>query len=319
MTSMETATYTFKPQPPYDFNASASFAVYGRNRYAADTFVDGVFSRGLVVGGKSVGLRVRSVGETDRPELAVSLAGGELNADEQARALDVATRSVGAHGNLQGFYESLDPSDPMSEFAGQFRGLGIPQAASPFEGLVLSILGQQISNEVARVLRDLLVDTLGMSVFAGGSEYRIFPSPLTIAEAGTDVLRGIKFSARKAEYIVDISASVASGDLDLDAMAGLSDESIIDELVKLRGVGPWTAYWLLIRAFDRPDGFPEGDLAVQRSLGALYNSGQRLTPKEALDMSSRWRPYRSYLVTYMFAAARHGLIQGSRSGRAVGP
>ena len=88
----------------------------------------------------------------------------------------------------------------------------------------------------------------------------------------------------------------------------------------MRGVGPWTAHWLLIRAFDRPDGFPEGDLAVQRSLGALYNDeGRRLTPQEAVDLSVRWRPYRSYLVTYMFAAARQGLIQGSRSGRAVGP
>ena len=319
MGPMYTATHTFKPQPPYDFDASATFAVYGRSRYAADTFVDGVFARGLVVGGKSVALSVCSVGETESPELEISLAGDELNADEQSKVLDVAIRSVGAHGNLHSFYESLDADDQMAGFAGQFRGLGIPQAATPFEGLVLSILGQQISNEVARVLRDLLVDTLGGSVSSEGSEHRIFPSPLTIVEAGTEVLRGIKFSARKAEYIVDISASVASGDLDLDAMADLSDESIVEELVKLRGVGPWTAHWLLIRAFDRPDGFPEGDLAVQRSLVALYNGGERLTPKEALDLSARWSPYRSYLVTYMFAAARNGLIQGSRPGRAVGP
>ena len=95
--------------------------------------------------------------------------------------------------------------------------------------------------------------------------------------------------------------------------------SIVEELVKLRGVGPWTAHWLLIRAYERPDGFPDGDLAVQRSLGALYNGGRRLSAQEASDLSTRWRPYRSYLVTYMFAAARHGLIQGSRTGRAVGP
>ena len=318
--SMFTATRSFNPQPPYDFDASAGFAVYGRSRYAADTFVDGVFSRGLEVGGKSVALSVRATGEIDRPELEISLAGDALTQEEQSIVVDVAARSVGAHGNLDGFYESLDADDPMSEFAVRFRGLGIPQAASPFEGLVLSILGQQISNEVARVLRDLLVDTLGGSVSAAGSDYRVFPSPSAIAKAGPEVLRGIKFSSRKAEYIVDIAESVASGDLDLDALADLPDESIVEELVKLRGVGPWTAHWLLIRAFNRPDGFPEGDLAVQRSLGALYNDeGRRLTPQEAVELSARWRPYRSYLVTYMFTAARQGLIQGSRSGRAVGP
>ena len=316
---MFTTTHAFKPQPPYDFDASASFAVYGRSRYAADSFVDGLFSRGLEVGGKSVVFKVRSTGEVERPELEVSLAGDALSREEQSRVVDVAARAVGAHGNLHGFYESLDKDDPMTGIAGQFRGLGIPQAASPFEGLVLSILGQQISNEVARVLRDLLVDTLGGSLTVGGSDYRVFPSPMAIAEAGIEALRGIKFSARKAEYIVDISTSLASGDLDLDALADLPDESIVGELVKLRGVGPWTAHWLLIRAYDRPDGFPEGDLAVQRSLGALYNEGERLTPKEAVELSARWRPFRSHLVTYMFAAARQGLIQGSRPDKAVGP
>ena len=164
-----------------------------------------------------------------------------------------------------------------------------------------------------------LVDTLGKVVSVNGVDYRTFPSPAAIAEAGIDELRGMKLSARKAEYISDIAQSVASGSLDLDALAALPDESIVEELVKLRGVGPWTAHWLLIRAFDRPDGFPGGDLAIQRSLGALYNGGRRLTEGEAVELSARWRPYRSYLVTYMFAAARQGLIQGSRAGRAIGP
>ena len=234
----------------------------------------------------------------------------------------MAARLVGAQNSLTEFYNALDDDDPMAEFASHFRGLGIAQSASPFEGLVHSILGQQISNQVARVIRDLLVDTLGKVVSIEGVDYRTFPSPASIAEAGVDELRGMKLSARKAEYISDIAQSVASGSLDLDALALLPDESIVDELVKLRGVGPWTAHWLLIRAFDRPDGFPGGDLAIQRSLGALYNGGgggRRLTEDEAVELSARWRPYRSYLVTYMFAAARQGLIQGSRAGRTVGP
>ena len=316
---MFTATHTFEPEPPYDFDESTSFAVYGRARYAADSLADGVFSRAVDVNGKAVALSVRSNGEIERPRVEVSLAGDDLNAEEQSRAVEVAARLVGAQSDLSAFYGTIEDDDPIYEFVSRFRGLGISQSASPFEGLVLSILGQQISNEVARVLRDLLVDTLGDAMSVEGVDYRLFPSPASIAEAGTDALRGMKLSARKAEYISAISDSVASGDLDLDALAALPDESVVEELVKLRGVGPWTAHWLLIRAYGRPDGFPDGDLAVQRSLGGLYNEGRRLTAKEAVDLSARWRPYRSYLVTYMFAAARQGLIQGRRSGRAAGP
>ena len=316
---MITTTHIFDPAPPYDFEATAGFAVYGRDRYAADSLEDGVLSRAIEVSGKTVALSVRSVGEIERPRIEVRIAGDELDAHEQAQVVDTAARLVGAQGDPREFYETVDDDDPMWEFVRRFRGLGIPQAASPFEGLVLSILGQQISNEVARVLRDLLVDTLGDTVCVEGVEYRVFPSAASIAGAGTDELRGIKLSARKAEYVCDIAAQVESGALDLDALADLPDESIVEELVKLRGVGPWTAHWLLIRAYDRPDGFPEGDLAVQRSLGALYNGGVRLTPKEAIKLSARWRPYRSFMTTYLFAAARDGLIPGSRSGRAVGP
>ena len=316
---MFTATHIFEPEPPYDFDASAGFAVYGRDRYAADTLADGVFYRALEVGGKTVALSVRSVGEVERPRVEIRLSGDRLSSEEESKAVGLATRLVGAQGSLIGFYNAVEEDDPMSEFTGRFRGLGIAQSASPFEGLALSILGQQISNEVARVLRDLLVDRLGKVVSVEGMEYRAFPSPAAIAEARIDELRGMKLSARKAEYVSDIAESVASGSLDLDSLADLPDESIVEELVKLRGVGPWTAHWLLIRAFDRPDGFPDGDLAIQRSLGALYNAGKRLTPDEAAALSTRWRPYRSYLVTYMFAAARQGLIQGSRAGQSVGP
>ena len=313
---MFTATHILEPEPPYDFEASTSFAVYGRDRYAADSLVDSVFSRALEVGGKTVALSVRSVGEVERPRIEVRLEGDRLSSEYESKVVEVATRLVGAQGGLTEFYDSVEDDDPMAEFTDRFRGLGIAQSASPFEGLVLSILGQQISNEVARVLRDLLVDTLGKVVSVNGVDYRAFPSPAAIADAGIDDLRGMKLSARKAEYISDIAESVASRSLDLDSLDALPDESIVEELVSLRGVGPWTAHWLLIRAFNRPDGFPGGDLAIQRSLGALYNGGKRLTESEAVELSARWRPYRSYLVTYMFAAARQGLIQGSR---AAGP
>ena len=304
---MFTATHILEPEPPYDFDASAGFALYGRGRYAADSLADGAFSRALEIGGKTVALSVRSLGEVERPRIEVNLRGDSLSQGEESKAVELAARLVGAQGRLAEFYNSVERAPPIAEFTSRFRGLGIAQSASPFEGLVLSILGQQISNEVARALRDLLVDTLGKVISVDGAEYRTFPSPAAIAEAGKDNLRGMKLSARKAEYISDIAASVASGTLDLNALADLPDDSIVEELVRLRGVGPWTAHWLLIRAYDRPDGFPDGDLALQRSLGALYNGGERLSADEAVQLSARWRPYRSYLVTYLFAAARQGL------------
>ena len=134
-------------------------------------------------------------------------------------------------------------------------------------------------------------------------------------------MRRIKVSARKAEYVVGIAGGVASGELDLEGLRARSDQEVVDTLTGLRGVGPWTANWLLIRAFGRSDGFPAGDLAIQRSLGLLADFGRPMTESEALEYSIRWAPYRSYVTTYIFAAARGGLLapgQGSGS-TSVGP
>jgi DNA-3-methyladenine glycosylase II len=169
------------------------------------------------------------------------------------------------------------------------------------------------------MVRTLLIQTYGSSAEVEGVTYHAFPRPEAILEAGVEGLRAIKFSATKAEYIVDIATKVDSGELDLDSLQYQSDEEVVRTLMSIRGVGLWTAQWLLIRALGRPDGFPHGDLALQRLLGLLVSGSPPLSPEEALDYSRRWSPFRSYVTTYLFAAARSGRFTSlSRAGQ-VGP
>ena len=107
--------------------------------------------------------------------------GARLSAEDEGAVVATAARLVGAHVDLAPFYASLSPDDPAADFARRFRGLGLPQSATPFESLILAILGQQISNSVARTLRDLFVDTLGTSVEVGGALYAVFPDAETVA------------------------------------------------------------------------------------------------------------------------------------------
>ena len=310
---MPTTTNIITPIAPYDFEATARHATYHSERYAADSLEDGAYVRALEVDGKTALLTVRSTGDIEAPELKVAISSDDdtLTDDNRATLTRTASRLVGAHGDLTPFYAAIENDAPIAAFVHRFRGLGNPQSASPFEALVLAILGQQISNHVAGVLRNLLVDTLGREATMDGKTRRLFPSAQTLADAGPDALREIKFSTRKAEYICDIAASVASGDLDLDALADLPADEIIRRLTALRGVGPWTAHWLLVRAYSHPDGFPDGDLAVQRALGILYNDGERLTAGQAARLSERWKPHRSLLTTYLFAAIRAGMIKSA--------
>ena len=315
---MKTVTRQFHPIAPYDFDLSAAFATYGGGRYAADLFEGGQFRRAIQSEGESVLVTVESDGSISEPLLNIRLTGEAISPGSANRLTESASRLVGAHVDLGSFYDAIEHDDAVSFLSRRFLGLGIPQTATPFEAIVLAILGQQISGHVARVLREGIVDTLGDSVEIGRNVFRTFPTAGAIAEAGPERLRSIGLSARKSEYVYGIASQAFSGDLDLDCFAGHPADEIVSELVKLRGVGPWTAHWLLIRGYGLPDGFPHGDLAVQRSLGLLHDRG-RLSADEALDLSRRWSPYRSYLTTYLFAAARTGILGDLAGARAAGP
>ena len=316
---MRTITRKIDAFPLYDFHATASYATYNQGRYAADLFEDGVFTRALEIDDELVSIAIRSDTRATSPRLVVETSGRNIGESTADRAAGIAASLVGADLDPQPFYTSVENDPEIGPLVNSFRGLGIPQAASPFEAIVLSILGQQISNNVARVIRNLLVETFGRAATMTGRQLSTFPSPEALARAGPEGLREIKFSGRKAEYIYGIASAVADDQLDLDDLSGLPSDEIVDRLVGIRGVGPWTANWLLIRAYGHPDGFPDGDLAVQRILGELFNGGQRMTAQQALEVSRRWSPYRSFLTTYLFAGARAGMLDESRRRSLAGP
>ena len=115
-------------------------------------------------------------------------------------------------------------------------------------------------------------------------------------------------SYRKAEYISRISQIIAE-DPDLLAFEEFQDDNeIVGKLVKLRGVGRWTAQWLLIKGLGRMDAFPVGDLALKQMLSKLYFDQTTVKEEQMERFSTRWSPWRSYATTYLFAANRQGLI-----------
>jgi len=312
---------TIAPTPPYDFDLTAGYATYFRGHYGAERYREGVFRRLLDCRGHLCLVNVRSLGTVDSPllEVEIEAAGNGLDGDVVSVVEGQVAWILGTDQNLASFYRMALNDSAVGPLVLGMRGLHVPHTASVYEALVLAILGQQISSHVARMLRTLLIQTYGPSTEMSGTRYCAFPGPEAIVAAGVEGLRKIKLSARKAEYIADIAARVASGELDLEGLEHQADEEVIRTLIGIRGVGLWTAQWLLIRALGRTDGFPFGDLALQRILGILVNGGIPLSPQETLEYSRRWSPFRSYITTYLFAAVRSGRFPSLSEAGQVGP
>jgi DNA-3-methyladenine glycosylase II len=213
---------------------------------------------------------------------------------------------MGAHQDMSAFYALAQNDSLLSRTVTDLYGLHLPQTATVFEALVLSVVGQQIASNVARMVRTLIIETYGPRQTFDGQEYFSFPRPETIRAASVEELRRLKLSQRKAEYIQGI-AEAALNNPGLEALHRLPDDEVVSQVTALRGVGHWTAQWLLVMALGRPDAFPSGDLALQRVISHRYFDGQKLSAEQIEEFSQRWAPFRTYATAYMFTALRRGM------------
>ena len=303
---MDRLTVSIKPVPPFNFELTAGYHTYFQSRYGTDTMEDGVYRRLIDLDDKLVLASVRSIGTLEAPELALELQGPELSPDDVESATDRVSWLLGVDQGLAPFYELGRADQAMAGLVEQFYGLHLPHTASVFEALVLAVLGQQISTNVARIIRTLLIETFGPSAEFDGETYYAFPRPASIWASSPAELHTMKLTQRKSEYVHGLAGSALDPEMGLECLEELTDREIVEKLVALRGVGMWTAQWVLIRAVGRPDALPLGDLALRRVVSQLFMDGEDVNDAKVEEIAQRWSPYRTYATVYLFSALRTG-------------
>ncbi|MBM3925653.1 MAG: DNA-3-methyladenine glycosylase 2 family protein [SAR202 cluster bacterium] len=305
---MQSHSLTLTPLPPYNFELTLGHLASFQGALTADVFHDGAYQRLLDIDGKLFLATVRSSGATDNPQLHLTIQAECVTKADIRRVSQIIQWILGADPSLNGFYKMAAKDPILAPLTQKLYGLHMARTLTVFEAFVHAVTAQQIASTVARLIRGLLLETYGRRLSLDGHLYYAFPSPSAIVDGGFDRLRNLKLSARKAEYILDVATAAHTGALDLEGLRYLDDDAISQTLLSLRGVGPWTVHWLMIRALGRPDAFPAGDLALQRVVSHFYFKGRALSAKELDAFSRRWFPYRSFVTTYLFAALRRGFM-----------
>ena len=159
--------------------------------------------------------------------------------------------------------------------------------------LVHFILEQQVSLASAQAAFDRLVVAIGE------------PTPTGVLALDDGQLRAIGFSRQKAGYARDLAGALMDG-FDLDALAGLPDDAVRAELVRIRGIGRWTADVYLTMCLLRPDVWPHGDQALATAAMEVADLAQRPTFIQLGQMAERWRPT-SWSTTVSAGGAREDL------------
>jgi len=293
---------------PFDFHLTVGHQTHFQGRSGADLYTEGTYYRALRRGNDII---VAAATPTDDAQLEVRLLskGGE---PELAFASDAMRHLLALDIDLGGFYTMLEYDEGLSAAVGWLYGLRPARSESIFEALVVAIIGQQISANVAKVIREGLVAGYGTQVQAEGHSLYAFPTPESFNNATPDELRAFKLSARKVEYIQDMARCTLEGELQVERFIDMDNEEVIAALIKIRGIGRWSAEWMLMRALGRLDVLPAGDLALRRVVQDLYFNGATITEQQLTAFGEeRWAPYRGLATTYLFAYLRlQRLVKG---------
>lgn len=160
----------------------------------------------------------------------------------------------------------------------------------PFRSLVEAIMYQQLTGSAADAIHRRF-----MALYKNR-----FPAPARLLSTPTEKLRSVGLSGRKVEYIRDLASRVESEQLDLDGLAKMGDERVIEQLTEVRGIGRWTAEMFLIFCLGRPDVLPVGDLGLRKAMQKTYSLRALPLPQRMEKIAQPWRPYRSVATWYMW-------------------
>ena len=161
-----------------------------------------------------------------------------------------------------------------------------------FDSLIASIIGQQISTKAALTVTKQLKEMVGKI------------SAETIYNARTEDIQECGMSMRKAGYIKGIADAAIERNLNFESLHRLSDEEIVKELVKLKGVGEWTGEMMLIHTFERPDVVSYKDLGIRRGIERLYGLEGDLSKEEFEEYRKRYSPYGTVASIYLWEVSK---------------
>ena len=160
-----------------------------------------------------------------------------------------------------------------------------------YESLIRSIVYQQLSGKAASIIYERFLDLF---------VFDIYPKPKDVLEVSIETLRSSGLSYQKVNYIRDLSEKWQDGTMNLTDIDSMTDEEISSELIKVKGIGQWTADMFLMFTLGRPDVFPFGDLGIQKGVMILTNMNRLPTQKEMERKTKKWQPYRTVAAWYLW-------------------
>ncbi len=287
---MQSLAFHLDPLPPFRLDLTA-WALRRRPHNNIDRFQNGVYSRVMVVEEKPLEVSVSDQPGAARARVLVRVTGAGVTKNWRRPVGATVEKMFGTSIDLSAFYAMAHRDPHLGPLAGRFRGLKPPRFPTVFEAAVNGIACQQLSLDVGIALLNRMAEACSLCCEEEGGLRPAFPRPQDILKLRIPDFRAMGFSTRKAEFLLDLADAVAAGRLDLEAISGLGREKALESLMNIRGVGRWTAEYILLRGAGDLTAFPGDDVGGRNKLRRWLKMEEIDSYETVQAVTAKWKPF----------------------------
>lgn len=203
--------------------------------------------------------------------------------------------------DLDLFYTLAENDDILDTLVEEFSGLRLVGMPDFYEAITWGILGQQINLGYTYTLKRRFTEKFGEKLTYEQHDYWIYPDPDVVAKVTEEDLATLRLTKRKAEYLSDISKKIASKEISKEMYRKFDTAKSAEKaMINLRGIGPWTANYVLMRCLRMGDAFPMADIGLLNGIKTIKNLEAKPDEKYLLKLKNRWQSWSSYATFYIW-------------------
>lgn len=292
---MPSISFTLRPAPPF----SLELTVWALRRRAAnevDLWDGKTYSRILIFDGNPVKMSVSQYGGLKNPKLNVVVLGEVSNTQAVKSRISLTLgKMFSLRKHFWDFYALSEKDKRLKLLAERFTGMKPPRFPTLFEALVNAFSCQQVSLDLGVILLNRLAHSYGITFTEDDNVFHAFPRPEDLAGLSPENFRKLGFSRNKGRAIIELSEGIINRSMEIERLEEMNDADIYQHRSKIRGVGRWSAEYVLLRGLGRLNVFPGDDVGAQRNIQNFMGLEDRPGYEKIKKITSRWQPYAGFV------------------------
>jgi DNA-3-methyladenine glycosylase II len=298
---MEQFTFSIRPKGPFRLDL-ATWALRRQRHNIIDQFDGTIYRRILVIDSDPVLLSVQQKGNASNPVLKAVVQGCPTAVKNKTQIKQIVSRLLGAEIDLAAFYAAAKADPVLDELVEKYKGFKPPQFTGIYEAILNAICFQQLSLHVGVVLMNRLAQVCGKEIETEYGRFFSMPGPEAIIKTTPAKLLELGLSNNKVKALIELADRATSEKDEFGEIAISDDETAIDKLKTFRGIGRWSAEYVLLRGLGRLHIFPGDDVGFQNGLKKWLKLRGRPEPKQARRIVHKWFPFGGLIYFHLLLA-----------------